>query len=58
VNFADCAKCLAPFGAAERVCRKAKAQGVDLRERGSRRGATIGLRLGEMALASHYGINL
>jgi len=45
-------------GAAECVCRKAKAQGVRLRERGSRRDATVGLRVGGMALASHYGINL
>jgi hypothetical protein len=45
-------------GAAECVCRKAKAQGVGLRERGFHRVATVRLRLGGMALASHYGINL
>ena len=45
-------------GAAECVCRKRKAQGVCLRERGLRRVATQRVRLGEMALASHYGINL
>jgi hypothetical protein len=44
--------------AAERVCRKAKAQDVGLRERGLRHDATGRLRLGKMALASHYGINL
>jgi hypothetical protein len=43
--------------AAERVCRKAKAQGYGLRE-GHRRDATARLRVGGMALASHYGINL
>jgi len=44
-------------GAADRVCRKAKAQGYGLRE-GHRRGATGWLRVGGMALSSHYGINL
>ncbi len=48
----------AGHGAAECVCRKAKAQGVGLRERGSRRDATGRLRHGGMALASHWGINL
>jgi hypothetical protein len=43
--------------AADRVCRKGKAQGYGLRE-GRRRDATGRLRVGEMALASHYGINL
>jgi hypothetical protein len=45
-------------GAADRVCRKAKAQGVRLRKRGFRGDATDRLRLGGMALASHYDINL
>ena len=44
-------------GVAERVCRKGKAQGIDLRE-SRRRDATRGLRVGGVALASHRGINL
>ena len=44
-------------GAAECVCRNAKAQGFDLRA-GRRRDATSRLRVSGMALASHYGINL
>src|SRR6478609_12021862 len=44
-------------GAAECVCRNAKAQGFVLRE-SNRRDPTIGLRIGGMAPASHYGINL
>jgi len=44
-------------GAAECVCRNAKARGISLRE-SRRRDATSGLRNGEMARASHYGINL
>ena len=64
VNSAACAdgewigatNCYAE-GAAECVCRNGKAQGIGLRE-GRLRDATRGLRLGGMALASHYGINL
>ena len=44
-------------GAAECVCRNGKARRIGLRESG-RRDATFGLRNGEMAQASHYGINL
>jgi hypothetical protein len=44
-------------GAAERVCRNAKAQGFVLREN-HRRDPSCGLRIGGMAPASHYGINL
>jgi hypothetical protein len=59
VNFAQCEWFeSARSGAAECVCRKAKAQGVGLRERGVPRVAAGRLRLGGMALASHYGINL
>jgi hypothetical protein len=44
-------------GAAERVCRKAKAQGYCLRS--SRRHDAAGwLRVGGLALTSHCGINL
>jgi hypothetical protein len=43
--------------AAECVCRNGKAQGSCLRE-GHRRDATGWLRVGGMARASHYGINL
>lgn len=44
-------------GAAECVCRNAKAQGFVLRE-SNRRDPTFGLRIGGMAPTSHYGINL
>lgn len=44
-------------GAAERVCRKGKARGIDPRE-SRRRAATGRSRVGGVALASHYGINL
>jgi hypothetical protein len=50
-------ECEGARSAAECVCRDAKAQGFDLRE-GRRRDATGRLRIGGMALASHYGINL
>ena len=45
-------------GAAGCVGRAGKAQGSCLRERGSHHDAAERLRHGEMALASHYGINL
>ena len=44
-------------GAAECVCRNGKAQGFVLRE-SYRRNPSFGLRIGGMAPASHYGINL
>jgi hypothetical protein len=64
VNSAACAdgewigatNCYAE-GAAERVCRNAKAQGFGLREN-HRRDPTIGQRIGGMVPTSHYGINL
>jgi hypothetical protein len=43
--------------AAKCVCRNGKAQGFDLRK-GRRRDATGWLRVGGMARASHWGINL
>ncbi len=44
-------------GAAECVCHDAKARGFVLRE-STRRDPSFGLRIGGMAPASHYGINL
>jgi len=43
--------------AAECVCRDQKAQGFGLRE-GRCRGATLRVRVGDKAPASHYDINL
>jgi hypothetical protein len=59
VNSAVCTsgEWIGASGAAECVCRKAKAQGSGLRE-SRRHDATGRLRIGKMALASHYGINL
>ena len=47
-----------PGWRAKRVCRKARAQGYDLRANQCRRHTALRLRLGDLVLAGHCGINL